>query len=342
MSEKIKPELKEQAGKLLSHVAGYVGLRTIEIGLQHGLFKEIAKHPQGINARDLAERTKMDPFYIQVWTQSAFASQALELTENESYALAPHMDKLLLDEDFPGYMGAMFKMMLQPELFDLFSENLKSGRRTWWNELSLDFIQAVSNTGRSFYIRLIPGGISKIPGLNEKLKEGVRVLELCSGAGRGLIRMANEYPNCSFVGLDGDALSNKLTKKRLEEVGIQDKVSLIHSTLEDISLIEEFDVIFINISMHECRDIEKVTQNVYHALKPKGHFVISDFPFPESINECRTVPARIMCGIQLFEALLDDQLLPTKAFIDLLNKHEFKNVNAFEITPVHAVTYGMK
>ncbi len=94
--------------------------------------------------------------------------------------------------------------------------------------------------------------------------------------------------------------------------------------------------------MHECRDIEKVTQNVYHALKPKGYFVISDFPFPESINECRTVPARIMCGIQLVEALLDDQLIPTKAFIDLLNKHEFKNVNAFELTPVHAVTYGMK
>ncbi len=49
-----------------------------------------------------------------------------------------------------------------------------------------------------------------------------------------------------------------------------------------------------------------------------------------------------MCGIQFFEALIDDQLIPTKAFIDLLNKHEFKDVKTFEITPVHAVTYGIK
>ena len=112
--------------------------------------------------------------------------------------------------------------------------------------------------------------------------------------------------------------------------------------LEEVNDSEEYDVALINVSMHECRDIDKVTSNVHRALKPDGYFVISDFPFPDSTEGCRTVPARVMCGIQFFEALIDDQLLPTQAYVDLLSKHGFPNVGSFDLTPVHAVTYGQK
>lgn len=43
-----QPELKEQGGRLLGQIAGYVGHRTIELGLQRGLITELAQHPGGI------------------------------------------------------------------------------------------------------------------------------------------------------------------------------------------------------------------------------------------------------------------------------------------------------
>ncbi|MFQ5472264.1 MAG: hypothetical protein ACE5FA_05185 [Dehalococcoidia bacterium] len=49
-----------------------------------------------------------------------------------------------------------------------------------------------------------------------------------------------------------------------------------------------------------------------------------------------------MCGIQFFEALIEDQLLPTRAYVDLLGKQDFRNVEAFDMTPVHAVTHGVR
>ena len=143
-----------------------------------------------------------------------------------------------------------------------------------------------------------------------------------------------------MVGVDGDAYSLGLTQERVDQAGLQGQVSLVQSTLEDLDNAEEFDLVIINVSMHECRDIEKVTQNVLRALKPNGYFVISDFPFPETTEECRTIPARLMCGIQFFEALIDDQLLPTQAFVDVLSRHRFQDVGSFDMTPVHAVTYG--
>ena len=77
------------------------------------------------------------------------------------------------------------------------------------------------------------------------------------------------------------------------------------------------------------------------ALKPDGYFVISDFPFPESMEGCRT-PGRLMCGIQFVEALMGDQLLPTRAYVKLLGRHGFRNLGAFDLTPVHVVIHGQK
>jgi SAM-dependent methyltransferase len=114
------------------------------------------------------------------------------------------------------------------------------------------------------------------------------------------------------------------------------------SPLEDVERSNEFDVCAINISMHECRDIDRVTDNVLRALRPEGQFVISDFPFPESPDGLRSPAGRFMSGIQFFEALIGDQLLPTRSFVELLEGHGFRQVDSFDITPVHAVTFGRK
>ena len=145
-----------------------------------------------------------------------------------------------------------------------------------------------------------------------------------------------------MVGVDGDAGYLKIAADRIGQAGLRDRVSLVHSPLEDISDREQYDLVLINISMHECRDIDRVARNVFQALRPGGRFVISDFPFPASTAETRTVPARLMCGIQFFEAQIGAQLMPTQAFVDLLNRHGFRDVGSLDLTPVHALTYGRK
>ena len=341
MTQPPQEEIQKQAGKVLQQVAGYVGVRTIDIGLKHGLLEELSKHSSGLTSDELAQNAGIDPFYAMVWCRSAYANEILE-REGERFVLAPHMDKLLLDHDFPGHVGGMPAVLLAYDMFDRFSENLKSGERSWWDKCTPEFIQGVRTTGRSFYNRLVPAGVTRVPGLLDQLEAGARVLELATGAGFGLSKMAQTYPKCTFVGVDGDAYSLGLAAEAVKEAGASDRVELVESTFEGFTRDNEFDVAVISISMHECRDIEKVTANVHAALKPGGTFVISDFPFPETVEETRTVPARIMSGIQFFEALIDDQLLPTSDYVSLLMRHDFKDVDAFDITPVHAVTHGRK
>ena len=335
-------EVQAQAGKVLTQVAGYIGVRTMQIGMRSGLLKEISKHSAGITAPALAKETGMDKLYVDVWCRAAYASEVLDINEGGGFTLAPHMDNLLLNEDFPGWIGGIPILLDEPEIFDVFEERLESGQRTWWDQASSEFIAGVGATGRPFYTRLIPNGLSQIPGLAEKLEGGAAVAELACGAGTGLIKFANAYPNCSVVGIDGDEFSLGLTRERLGESGLSDRVAVEHSTFEDWSPGQKFDMIFISISMHECRDMQKTTRNVFDALNPGGYFVISDMPFPATTEECRTVPARVMCGIQFWEAQIDDQLLPMRDYVDLLGDNGFGEIDSFDITPVHAVVHGRK
>ena len=77
-------------------------------------------------------------------------------------------------------------------------------------------------------------------------------------------------------------------------------------------------------------------------MEPGGWFVISDFPFPNTDEGLRTVPGRVMSGVQFFEAQIDDQLLPRVAYDALLGKHGFTGLGSFVMTPMHAVTYARK
>lgn len=332
-------EVQRRAAGLLGQVAGYIGFRTIHIGLQHGLFQAMAQRPEGAAPEELAAALGLDPFYVGVWCRSAYAAEVLEHRDGR-YRLPPAVATLLLDRESPAWSGGLFQTMSEPEIFERFSERLRSGERLWWDQVSSAFIQAVSQTGRPFYTRLLGAGLAQVPGLTERLEAGADVLELACGVGDGLLRLAAAYPASRFLGIDGDAYSLSRAEESARAVGLGDRAAFRRSTLEDLDVEGAFDVALINISMHECRDIERVAGNVRRALRPGGTFVISDFAFPTSLEGCRTVPGRLMCGVQFFEALIDDQLLPTEAFVALLGRHGFRDVGAFDLTPLHAVTYG--
>ncbi len=335
------PSVADQAQVVLPHAAGYASHRTIGIGLRSGLIEALAQRPEGATADELAASLGFDPFYVGVWLRSALAAGVLTRA-GDGHQLAPHMAALLLDRDSPAYVGALFQVLEQHELFGRFEEVLASGERLWWDDTSPEWIAGVAGSGRPFYTRLVPGGLSQVPGLAERLEAGCRVVDTACGAGTGVVKLAEAYPACEIVGVDGDGYSIDLARKRVAEAGLTDRVDFHVSPLEEMIFDEPATLVINNISMHECRDIDRTTERVRAALEPGGWFVISDFPFPETDEGLATVPGRLMSAIQFFEAQIDDQLLPRRAYDELLARHGFTDLGAVELTPVHALTWGRR
>lgn len=330
-------DIKQSVGSMLGLVAGYVGHRTVATGIRTGLLAALAEGPA--TPDELAARAGTDPFYTFAWCRAAYGAGVCE-RDGDVYDLAENMATVLLDEASPAYVGGVFQVMEQPEFFTRFEQVLPTGERLWWDGCSPEFIAAVGRTGRPFYKRLVPGGLAQVPGLADQLAAGCRVLDTACGAGQGLVQLATTYPACRVSGVDGDAHSVDVARKTLAAAGLTDRVDVWHSPLETFTVDEPYDVVVNNISMHECRDADAVTRAVKAALKPGGLFVISDFPFADDDEGLRTVPVRVMSGIQLFEAQIDDQLLPRRAYDELLERHGFTDLGSASISPMHGLTWG--
>lgn len=331
----------EQAPIVLGNAAGYVGHRATAIGLRSDLLETLAAHPDGLSADGLADRLGFDPFYTAVWCRCAQATRILT-RDGDRFHLAPHMDALLLDATSPAYAGGLVQVLEQPEVFDRFEDALATGERLWWDDTSSEWVANVAGSGAPFYTRLIPSGLSQVPGLHERLADSGHIVDTACGLGTGLVRLAEHYPRCALTGIDGDARSVELAAERLRDAGATDRVTLTATPLEELTIETPATLVINNISMHECRDIDAVNDNVFEGLEPGGWFVISDFPFPETDEGLATVPGRLMAGVQVFEAQIDDQLLPRSTYDDLLTRHGFEDLGHVELTPVHALTWGRR
>ena len=337
-----EPTIKEQAGKVLGHIAGYVASRTIELGLAHGLIASLASHPDGLTAEGLASDRDLDPFYVEVWCRSAFANDVLERVTDKVYRLALHMDTVLLDRGSPAYVGGTLAVVSQPDVFDRFSRTLPTGERTWWDHCSPGFIDGVSGSGGAFYVRLIPGGLSQIHGLAERLQDGARILDTACGSGVGLVRLAEAYPSASLVGADGDAYSLEIAAERLGSHGLTDRVELVHTPLEELDRDSEFDLITNNISMHECRDINRVTDTSGGRSGRADTSSSRTFPSPTPTRRCAPCPGGSCPGSSSSRLRSTISFSPFAAYLELLQGRGFRDVDSFQLTPVHAVTYGVK
>jgi SAM-dependent methyltransferase len=334
------PTVQEQTSVVLTHAAGYASHRTIAIGLRSGLLEALAASGHA-TPDELAERLGMDPFYVSVWCRAAFAAGVCE-RDGDRYRLAAHMATLLLDTGSPAYAGGVFTVLEQPEMFGRFEDKLASGERLWWDQTSPDWIAGVTRTGTPFYTRLIPGGLQQIPGLPERLAAGATVVDSACGTGIGLVRLAHHYPGCQVVGVDGDAHSIEQARKRIAKAGLAERVTLVCSPLEELRL-EAPAALVVNNNLHARGPRHRPGHRARPRLPGAGGLGRDlRLPVPRQRAEPAQRPRPHHGRHPVFEAQIDDQLLPRAAYDDLLSRHGFTGLGAFSLTPMHAVTYARR
>jgi hypothetical protein len=222
------PTLKEQGGALLAHAAGYASHRTIAIGLRSGLLEALGRDPAGATAEELAER-------LGLGVVPGGAGRRGLRARRRPLRARPARGHPPARPELARLCRRGLHVLEQPEMFGHFEANLASGERLWWDECSPDWIAGVAGTGTPFYTRLIPGGLGQVPGLTERLAAGGLIVDSACGAGAGLVRLAQHFPACRLVGVDGDAHSIELARARVAEAGLADRIRLIGSPLEEMA-----------------------------------------------------------------------------------------------------------
>lgn len=335
-------EIAEQAAKILGPLSGVATAWALDLGIRLGIFEHLAGRKGGASAEEVASALLLDPLYTKVILRSAYAAEVLDL-DRERYRLAEHMQTLLLDPEAPGYLAGGVKTLvaLRETYLDL-REFTRTGEREWWGDFDPEWIDAVGENGQTYYRRILNGVVPQLPAVKKKLEAGARYLDIACGVCRGPAKVVGAYPKTTVTAVDADAYTIEVAEREMKERGIGDRFTFVQEFIENLTFDGGHDLALINISLHEARDIERAVERTHAALEPGGVFLVSEFPFPEREEDCRTVPGRLMCGVQFFEAHIGCQLLPTSRFVELLEGAGFVDVGVIDLTPTHVVIHGTK
>jgi ubiquinone/menaquinone biosynthesis C-methylase UbiE len=334
--------LTEQAGKILGPLAGTTTVWGIDLALRLGILQHLATRPEGASAEQVATALGLDPLYTEVILRGCYAGEILE-SDRGAYRLAEHMDTLLLNDDAPGYLaGAVRTIVALRESYLDVRDLARTGEHEWWDDFDPEWIDAVGENGQTYYRRLLDVVVPQLPAVADRLARGARYLDLACGLCRGPAKVAAAYPETRVTAVDCDAYSLAAAEREMKARGIGDRFTFVRSFLETLDLEGGHDLAVINISLHEARDLRQAVARVHAALEEGGVFLVSEFPFPEDLEGVRTIPGRLMSWVQLFEAHIGCQLLPTARFVELLEQAGFRDVGAIPVTPMQVVVHGTK
>jgi 2-polyprenyl-3-methyl-5-hydroxy-6-metoxy-1,4-benzoquinol methylase len=134
------------------------------------------------------------------------------------------------------------------------------------------------DSGQSVMSSLESHVVPLVPGLADRLAQGIRVLDVGCGMGRIINRLAELYPKSSFVGMDLSAEAIAAANKEASGKGLRNIEFLARdlSNFDATSPRDAFDLITTFDAVHDQGQPLSVLKGIHRALKPDGLYLMQD------------------------------------------------------------------
>ena len=267
---------EEFAGKVVGILNGGSLAQMISIGHQTGLFDTMAAMSPS-TSEEIAKAAGLNERYVREWlgamtTGGVVDHDATKLT----YALPPEHAASLTRAAGPGNLAAFCQFLpLMATVEEGIVESFRNGGGVPYSSYPTFQRLMKEESAQVFDATLIDVTLPLAPGIVDRLKDGIDVADVGSGAGHAINLMAKAFPKSRFVGYDfseegvaegkAEAKAMGLTNARFE---VKDAASL--SGPPQFDLITTFD------SVHDQAKPRRVLKGIYDALRPGGTFLCVD------------------------------------------------------------------
>ncbi len=271
------------AGKLVDIYAGCVLTQLVDVGYETGLFEAAASGPG--TSHEIASRAGLNERYVREWLGAMTTGGIFTYDPaSQRYAFPPEHAMF-----FTGHTARnaapMSKMLnhFGKHLAKL-SDCFRHGGGIPYAAFRPEFTNAMDDGWRRIYDeRLINGFLSSVPAATERLKAGIRVVDIGCGTGHAINLMAREYPNSTFVGYD---IADDAIARATAEAAAMGVVNASFAAVDVLALPTEppFDLITAFDAIHDQAHPAAVLRRVHEALAPGGIFFMVDFKFSSRVE----------------------------------------------------------
>jgi 2-polyprenyl-3-methyl-5-hydroxy-6-metoxy-1,4-benzoquinol methylase len=251
----------------------------LSIGHRTHLFDHMDGQPP-MTSSTLARRAQLNERYVREWLNSLVVSKVIEYNADDRTYYLPHehanwLTRRSTDGNIAVF-GQYIPMMgtVEDDIVDCF----KNGGGVPYEKFPRFHEVMAEDSGQTVLASLQEHILPLVPGLVEKLEQGIRILDVGCGRGRAMNLLAELYPDSSFVGLDLsqeaiDYASDEAIRKGLSNVGflVRDVTCFDRETNSD-----KFDLITTFDAVHDQAKPLNVLKGIYKALKDDGVYLMQD------------------------------------------------------------------
>ena len=294
-------QAKAQAfgGKMLDIINGASLALMCSVGHRTGLFETMANLPPS-TSDEIARAANLNERYVREWLGGMTVGGIVDVDPASGrYHLPAEHAMSLTSAAGPDNLAVMTPMISQfgsveDEIVDCFR---KGGGVPYSHYPSFQKGMA-ELSAQVFDVALSPVILELVPGLKERLREGIDVADVGCGAGHAINLMAQEFPNSRFVGFDFSEEGIATARKEAQAMGL----SNARFEVKDVATLdgsEKFDLIVVFDAIHDQAKPRAVLKGIHDSLKPGGVFLCSDIQASSHVHEnvgAPLAPMMYMCS----------------------------------------------
>ena len=278
-------KMPEKTGKgtgfdewFLTAINGAALMMMIAIGHRTGLFDEMAKL-DWTDSKTLAAKAGLNERYVREWLKALATGRVVEVDEQDFFRLpGAHAEFLTRDSDkdnlamFAQYIPLMGKV--EDYILECF---YRGGGVPYENYPRFHEVMA-EDSGATVLEALEEYILPLVPGIEEKLQHGIKVLDLGCGRGKALLKMAALYPNSSFVGIDLSDEAIGWAKREAKKRSLANlRFEVRDATDFDVTAEPEaYDFVTTFDAVHDQAKPLAVLKGINRTLKPDGIYLMQD------------------------------------------------------------------
>lgn len=271
--QKRSEQFSEKLISVLNHGALTV---MISIGHRTGLFDVMSgMPPSGIE--DIARSANLNERYVREWLGAMVTGGVVEYDKDtDTYRLPPEHSAWLTRQSSPNNLAVgMQWFSVLGSVEDDIIECFKNGGGVPYERFHRFHEVMAEESHQTVIVPLVDELLPLVPGLVEKLEQGIDVLDVGCGSGYAVVEMAKRFPASRFTGYD---ISEQAISRGMERIR---EHNLANANLEvrdaaSFNTDRKYDFITTFDAVHDQANPDAVLKNIYESLKDDGVYFMQD------------------------------------------------------------------
>jgi 2-polyprenyl-3-methyl-5-hydroxy-6-metoxy-1,4-benzoquinol methylase len=267
------------AGRVLGALNGAAFCLMASIGHRAGLFDAMRGQPPS-TSDELARRAGLNERYVREWLGAMTAFEAVQVDpesvrfslpdEHAAFLTRPAAaDNMAVFTQYIGLLGSV-----EDDILRCFKE----GGGVPYSRYPRFHAVMAEDSGQSVMSSLETHILPLVPGLTERLAQGLRMLDVGCGQGRIITRLAELFPASRFVGMDlsMDAIATARSEASSRGLSNVEFMAVDLTDFDKTAEPESFDVITTFDAVHDQARPLAVLTGICRSLVPDGVYLMQE------------------------------------------------------------------